>query len=143
MRLSFFLALVVATFVATCVSFTSAENVAHIRDAEHETSLKTSRELSTADEWWLPDALDEERVGGSFMSKLGSKVSKIRNGGTTQTKTLSDAQLKSVTREVATNVKKDRKIWPKVKTGLKILYGALLATLIIVGVEAMLSQKNF
>ncbi|KAG1712469.1 hypothetical protein DVH05_000215 [Phytophthora capsici] len=142
MRLSVFLALVVVTFVATCVSFTSAENVAHLRDVEHETNVKTSRELSE-EEWWLPDSIEEERGVGNFFSRFGSKVSQVRNGGAKQTKTLSDAQLKSVTNQVATNVKKDRKIWPKVKTGLKILYGTTLATLIIIGVTAMLSQKNY
>ncbi|KAG7382940.1 hypothetical protein PHYPSEUDO_004236 [Phytophthora pseudosyringae] len=142
MRFSLFVALIVATFVATCVSFTSAESVAQINDLDTVQNLKGGRNLATADEWWLADTATEERTGGaSFLSKFKGRVSAFRlKGAGAKTQTLSDAQIKTVTREVATTVKKDRKAWPIIKKGLKILYGALLAGLIIVGVNAMLSQ---
>ncbi|ETL34689.1 hypothetical protein F441_13492 [Phytophthora nicotianae CJ01A1] len=142
MRLSVFVALVVATFVATCISFTSAENVAQIRGVDSGNNVQDGRRLATADEWWLADTNTEERLsGGSFVNKMKGKLRSVRTGGTVKTEKLNNAQVKTITREVATTVKKDRKTWPMIKKGLKILYGALLAGLIIVGVEAMLSEE--
>ncbi|EEY55294.1 secreted RxLR effector peptide protein, putative [Phytophthora infestans T30-4] len=140
MRTSVFVALVVATFVATCISFTSAKNVAQIRDVDGGNNVQETRTLAEADDWWLASTNTEERSGGAgFFSKLRGKVHAKQSSGVMTTQKLNDQQVKTITKEVATTVKKDRRTWPMIKKGLKILYGALLAGLIIVGVEAMLS----
>ncbi|KAG3140102.1 hypothetical protein PI126_g16174 [Phytophthora idaei] len=122
MRLSVFVALVVATFVATCISFTSAESVAQTSDVDGNSNLKGARKLAKVDEWWLQDTDTEERVGsGSFFSRLKDKVRISKASGAVKTQKLNDAQVKTLTEEVATTVKKDRRTWPVIKKGLKIL----------------------
>ncbi|KAG2841998.1 hypothetical protein PC113_g18893 [Phytophthora cactorum] len=128
MRLSVFMALVVATFVATCISFTSAESVAQISDVDDNSNLQGARKLAKVDEWWLQNTDTEERVGsGSFVSRLKGRVRTSKASGVAKTQKLNDAQVKTLTKEVATTVKKDRRTWPVIKKGLKILYGTLLA----------------
>jgi len=143
MRLSLFLALIVATFVASCVDFSSAENVDQISDnGDNQVRfLKGSRQLATADEWWLEEDDGEERIGGGFISKMRGRIStRQAAGGVAKTEKLSSGQVQTISREVTATVKKDRKAWPVIKKGLKILYGSTLSALIVVGVTAMLSE---
>ncbi|GMF40355.1 unnamed protein product [Phytophthora fragariaefolia] len=151
MRVGFFLAVAVATFA----SITGAENIVHGGDIvvpeaggqfvghnNHLRRLKGTHQLASNKEWWLLDNNNEERgfPGMSFFTKLKGKTQslpKLKNGAAKIEK-LDKEQVKGVTEATAKAVKKNRKIWPRVKTFLKILYGATLAALIIVGVEAML-----
>ncbi|POM59889.1 Secreted RxLR effector peptide protein [Phytophthora palmivora] len=139
MRFSFLVVLIVATFIASCISFTNAENVAQINAIEGDNNLKGTRRLATTDEWWLSDNT-EERGGTSFLGKLKLKASRIRGSGAVKTEKLNDAQIKTISKEVATTVKKDRRTWPIIKKYLVFIYGALLAGLIYVSVDAMLYQ---
>ncbi|OWZ06359.1 RxLR effector protein [Phytophthora megakarya] len=138
MRFGFFLALVVATFIASCISFSNAENVAQIADIEG-TNNKNIRKLAETD-WWLSDT-EERANSGGFFTKMKNKISgfKLKGGGAKPQK-LSKQQINTLSKEIAPVVKKDRKKWPIIKRWLKILYGALLAGLIIVSVDAMLYQ---
>ncbi|EGZ09123.1 hypothetical protein PHYSODRAFT_339505 [Phytophthora sojae] len=132
MRVHYLFALVVATYAATCNSVVNAENVPQLNDvvaAEADVAqfIGDARELTASNDWWVSDENEEERglPGASFFSKLRGKASKVSQakGGTEK---LSNTQVKEVTAATA-NAK-----------FLKILYGATLSALIIVGVTAML-----
>ncbi|KAE8908425.1 hypothetical protein PF002_g32049 [Phytophthora fragariae] len=152
MRVNFLLALVVATYAATCISVSTAENVAQITDVEANEAqflggdnairrLKGSHELTSAKEWWVSEASDEERAlpGMDFVTKLKGRVNaKKMQGMGSKVDTLSSTQVKEVTKATAKVVKKDRRVWPYIKKFLKILYGATLTAFIYVGVTAML-----
>ncbi|GMF56940.1 unnamed protein product [Phytophthora fragariaefolia] len=155
------LTLLVATFAVACISYSAAENVPQIRDAVFPEAeihfiggdnqirrLKGSHEATTKKEWWVSDENEEERglpgteSVSTFFSKLkGRAKAKLltkANGSTAKVDKLTDTQVKQVAAATADVVKKDRRIWPYVKKFLKILYGATLAALIIVSVDAML-----
>ncbi|KAE8963312.1 hypothetical protein PR002_g29323 [Phytophthora rubi] len=124
MRVNFLLALVVATYAATCISVSTAENVAQINDV---------------------DANEAQFLGGdnairrmNFVTKLKGRVNAKMQGMGAKVDTLSSTQVKEVTKATAKVVKKDRRVWPYIKKFLKILYGATLVALIYVGVTAML-----
>ncbi|KAE8963657.1 hypothetical protein PR003_g23353 [Phytophthora rubi] len=151
MRVNFLLALVVATYAATCISVSTAENVAQINDVDANEAqflggdnairrLKGSHELTSAKEWWVSEASDEERAlpGMNFVTKLKGRVNAKMQGMGAKVDTLSSTQVKEVTKATAKVVKKDRRVWPYIKKFLKILYGATLVALIYVGVTAML-----
>ncbi|KAL4145089.1 hypothetical protein PRNP1_012763 [Phytophthora ramorum] len=154
MRISVFLALLVVTFVASCVSFAGAE---HADNANSVRRLKGSRNL--AEEWWATD--DEERAidpkafvdnlkknvaakkntEATFITKLRGQVAARKAaqaaGVTAKTETLTKTQINAVAKNAAEAAKKNRKAWPIIKSGLKFLYGVTLATLILTAAIAM------
>ncbi|KAF1772514.1 hypothetical protein GQ600_13899 [Phytophthora cactorum] len=123
----------VATFVATCISFTSARvwprSVTSTITATYKAPVNWPR--------WTSGGY---RIPTPKKDRLKGRVRTSKASGVAKTQKLNDAQVKTLTKEVATTVKKDRRTWPVIKKGLKILYGTLLAGLIIVGVDAMLSH---
>ncbi|KAG6592605.1 putative secreted RxLR effector peptide protein [Phytophthora cinnamomi] len=153
MRLNFLLAVVVATFAATCITVTNAENVAQISgvtfpEAEPAQLIGGDNQIRrlkgdhhAKKEWWKKEDNNEERglSGMSFLERLrgrADKVTKLRNGVAT-TEKLSNTQVKELTAATANAVKKDRRIWPYVKKFLIILYGSTVAALVYVGVTSM------
>nr|AEK81058.1 Avh260 [Phytophthora sojae] len=160
MRVNFLLALVVATYAATCISASSAENVAQIAVPEAKTEaneaqfidqvrrLKGSHIVSSGEEWWK-SAAEEERalplgnaksLFGKLKGRVGAKNLAAANGVGTKVDDLTNKQIKEVTVATANAVKKDRRIWPRVKKFLKILYRSTIAAAIIFGVTAMLKD---
>ncbi|ETP39120.1 hypothetical protein F442_13417 [Phytophthora nicotianae P10297] len=142
MRFQVFVVLVLVTMAS---SLTTAERSVQIRGDHGDNHLKGSRKLTAAEEWLA--SVDNEERGFSLssprglVSKLKAKISTKKFAGA-KTETLSNSQIKTVSREVAKEVNKNPKAWPVIKKGLKILYGTLLFTLIATGVYAMLQAMN-
>ncbi|KAG7379766.1 hypothetical protein PHYPSEUDO_008214 [Phytophthora pseudosyringae] len=146
--------LFVATIVAlSCIGQADADNALQVAnvappfigelvaDDSAGRHLKSSTTLTKVEEEAL-GAEDEERAGWQSAATKLKAVNRFKsagvNGGVTTR--LKEAEVKKITEQVAQEVAKKPSKWRVIKKILKITYGVALATLIIVGVEAMLSS---
>ncbi|KAG3091236.1 hypothetical protein PI124_g16668 [Phytophthora idaei] len=130
-------AFVVLLLVTFASSLTTAERHQGVNKAHN---LKESRKLTAGEEWFAGVESEERGISltsqSKLISKLKAKISTMNFAGA-KTEKLSNAQVQTVSREVAKEVNKNPKLWPTIKKGLEILYGTALFALIATGVYAM------
>ncbi|OWZ09819.1 RxLR effector protein [Phytophthora megakarya] len=148
MRFSFFLALLVATFIA-CANLARAENVHGLRDGTRRLQagapIKSAKNVATYFEKWRGDAIiskavnrikaangDEKAIRGAInlaiVSKRGIKIG--------------DDAVAKYAQTLATAAKKNPKSWPRLRKFVKITLGATVGGLAIYGAYKLMTKDS-
>ncbi|OWZ06489.1 RxLR effector protein [Phytophthora megakarya] len=145
MRFSFFLALLVATFIA-CANLARAENFHGLRDgARHlqaAAPIKSAKNVASFAEKWRGDAIitkavnrikaAQKAIRGAINLAIVSKQGiKIR-----------DDAIAKYSATLATAAKMNPKSWPKLRTFVKITLGATVGGLAIYGAYKLMTKDS-